>query len=56
MYDCSRAKAVFIIVGRDGDMFIFGFLAVKRIPSKRSQLTYTHLIQKKLLTVVIIKK
>ena len=29
MYDCSREEAVFIIAGRGGDLFIFGFLAVK---------------------------
>ena len=45
MYDCSREEAVFIIVGRGGDLFIFGFLLVKQIHSKRSQLTCTHLIQ-----------
>ena len=28
-YDCSREEAVCIIVGRGGDLFIFGFLAVK---------------------------
>ena len=45
MYDCSGEEAVFIIVGRGGDLFIFGFLLVKQIHSKRSQLTCTHLIQ-----------
>ena len=29
MYDCSREEAVFTIVGKGGDMFIFEFLAVK---------------------------
>ena len=29
MYDCSREEVVFMIVGRGGDLFIFGFLAVK---------------------------
>ena len=28
-YDCSREEALFIIVGRSGDMLIFGFKAVK---------------------------
>ena len=28
VYDCSREEAVFIIVGRGGDMCIFEFLAV----------------------------
>ena len=28
VYDCSREKAVFIIVGRCGSLFIFEFLAV----------------------------
>ena len=26
-YDCSREEAVFIIVGRGGDQFIFEFIA-----------------------------
>ena len=26
MHDCSREEAVFIIVGRGGDLFIFEFL------------------------------
>ena len=28
MFDCSIEEAVFIIVGRGGDLFIFEFLAV----------------------------
>ena len=28
MYDFSREEAVFIIVGRGGDLFIFEFLVV----------------------------
>ena len=28
VYDCSREEDVFIIVGRDGDLFKFEFLAV----------------------------
>ena len=47
MYDCSREEAVFMIVGRGGDLFIFEFLAVNRIPSKRSLLTCTHFIHYK---------
>ena len=27
VYDCSREEAIFIIVGRGGDLFIFEFLA-----------------------------
>ena len=45
MYDCSREEAVFILVGRGGDLFIFEFLAANWIPSKESQLTRTHFIQ-----------
>ena len=28
MYDCYREEAVFVIVGRGGDLFIFEFLVV----------------------------
>ena len=34
VYDCCREEAVFIIAGRGGDLFIFGFRAVKWIPFK----------------------
>ena len=27
VYDCSREEAVFIILGRGGDLLIFGFIA-----------------------------
>ena len=47
VYDCSREDSVFIIVGRGGDMLIFGCITVKRFLSKRSQLTCTHLLQNK---------
>ena len=43
MYDCSREEAVFIIVGRGGDLFIFGFLAVKR--TFVNNMTYRHLLR-----------
>ena len=36
MHDCSREEAVFKIVGSGGDLLIFGFLVVNRIPSKSS--------------------
>ena len=36
MHDCSREEAVFKIVGRGGDLLIFGFLVVNQIPSKSS--------------------
>ena len=29
VYDCFREEVVFIIVGRGGDLLVFGFLAVK---------------------------
>ena len=56
VYDCSREEAVFIIVGRGRDLFLFEFLAVNGIPSKRCQLTCTHFIQYKKQTIVLIKK